>query len=112
MRTIEDVGLENLGINLDPANLLMYGKANPMDAVDIYREKVRGVHVKDGRYPTDGRHLGVETPVGEGLVDFPVLVSRLHGYGYDGPWIIEREISGPRQLEDIRQAKAYLETIL
>jgi len=112
MRTIEDVGLENLGINLDPANLLMYGKANPMDAVDIYREKVRGVHVKDGHYPTDGRHLGVETPVGEGLVDFPVLVSRLHGYGYDGPWIIEREISGPRQLEDIRQAKAYLETIL
>ncbi|NLD45330.1 MAG: sugar phosphate isomerase/epimerase, partial [Chloroflexi bacterium] len=112
MRTIEDLGLDNLGINLDPANLLMYGKGNPMDAVDIYQGAVRGVHVKDGRYPTDGRHLGVETPVGEGLVDFPVLVRRLRSYGYSGAWIIEREISGPRQTEDIRRAKAFLEEIL
>lgn len=37
LRTIEDVGLDNLGINLDPANLLMYGKANPVDAVDLYK---------------------------------------------------------------------------
>lgn len=112
MRTIEDLGLDNLGINLDPANLLMYGKGNPMDAVDIYQGAVRGVHVKDGRYPTDGRHLGVETPVGEGLVDFPVLVRKLRSYGYSGAWIIEREISGPRQTEDIRRAKAFLEEIL
>ena len=112
MRTIEDVGLDNLGVNLDPANLLMYGKANPMDAVDIYRERVRGVHVKDGRYPTDGRRLGVETPVGEGLVDFPDLVRRLRKHGYDGAWIIEREISGPRQIEDIRRAREYLLSIL
>ncbi len=112
MRTIEDVGLDNLGVNLDPANLLMYGKANPMDAVDTYRGRVRGVHVKDGRYPTDGRHLGAETPVGEGLVDLPLLIRKLRGYGYEGAWIIEREISGPRQLEDIRCAKAFLEAIL
>ncbi|NLG51995.1 MAG: sugar phosphate isomerase/epimerase [Chloroflexi bacterium] len=112
MRTIEDVGLDNLGINLDPANLLLYGKANPMDAVDIYRGLVRGVHVKDGCYPTNGRELGRETPVGEGLVDFPVLLDKLASYGFRGPLIIEREISGPQQKEDILKAKAFLEQII
>lgn len=112
MRTIEDVGLDNLGINEDPANLLMYGKANPVDAAEIYGDRVRGVHVKDGRYPTDGRRLGAETPIGEGLVDFPRLVETLRRHGYDGAWIIEREISGPQQIEDIRKAKEYLLSIL
>jgi sugar phosphate isomerase/epimerase len=43
-RTIETVGTGNLGINLDPANLLLYGKSNPCDAVDIFGDYVRGVH--------------------------------------------------------------------
>jgi len=112
MRTIDDVGLDNLGVNLDPANLLMYGKANPMDAVDIYGEYVRGVHIKDGRYPTNGRQLGEETPVGEGLVDFRVLTAKLRTYGFSGPWIIEREVRGPRQIEGIRKAREHLLAIL
>jgi len=112
IRTIEDVGLDNLGINLDPANLLLYGKANPVDAVDLYKDLVRGVHVKDGRYPTDGKHLGEETPVGEGLVNFPLLIDRLIKYNYKGPLIIEREISGPQQKEDILKAKEILIDIL
>ncbi len=112
IRTIEDVGLDNLGINLDPANLLLYGKANPVDAVDIFKGLIRGVHVKDGKYPTDGKHLGEETPVGEGLVNFPVLIDRLVKYNYKGPLIIEREISGPKQKEDILKAKNILLEIL
>ena len=112
IRTIEDIGLDNLGINLDPANLLLYGKANPVDAVDIYKELIRGVHVKDGKYPTDGRHLGEETPVGEGLVNFPVLIDKLIKYNYKGPLIIEREISGPQQKKDILKAKEILINIL
>ncbi|MGC9320452.1 MAG: sugar phosphate isomerase/epimerase family protein, partial [Armatimonadota bacterium] len=66
LRTIQDVGSENMGINLDPANLLMYGKANPVDALDTFGEWVRGVHAKDGEYPTDGNSLGKERPLGEG----------------------------------------------
>jgi len=112
MRTIEEVGLDNLGINLDPANLLLYGKANPCDAVDIFGSRVRGVHVKDGCYPTNGRDLGREMPVGEGLVDFPRLVAKLAAHGYHGPWIIEREISGPQQKVDILKAKALLQSLL
>lgn len=60
--TIQDIGLDNLGINPDPANLLMYGKGNPQDAVYMYGDYIRGVHIKDGLYPTDGRRLGKETP--------------------------------------------------
>lgn len=60
--TIQDIGLDNLGINLDPANLLMYGKGNPQDAVYMYGDYIRGVHIKDELYPTDGRRLGKETP--------------------------------------------------
>jgi len=112
IRTIEDVGLDNLGINLDPANLLLYGKANPVDAVDIYKELIRGVHVKDGKYPTDGRKLGKEMPVGEGLVNFPVLIDKLIKYNFKGALIIEREISGPQQKVDILKAKDILMDIL
>lgn len=112
MRIIQDVGTGNVGINLDPANLLLYGKANPVDAVGILGQWIRGVHVKDGLYPTNGRELGHETPVGEGLVNFPVLIPRLLTFGYQGAWIIEREISGPQQKTDIIRAKELLTRIL
>jgi L-ribulose-5-phosphate 3-epimerase len=112
LRTIEDVGLDNLGINLDPANLLLYGKANPVDAVDIYQKLIRGVHVKDGLYPTNGRDLGQETPLGEGRVNFPALLEKLQQYDYRGPLIIEREISGPQQKKDIIKAKELLLAIM
>ena len=112
LRTIEDIGAENVGVNLDPANLLMYGKANPVDALDVIGRYVRGVHAKDGEYPTDGRSLGVEKPLGQGRVNFPALLAKLHALGYDGALTIEREISGPQQIEDIRAAKAFLQRIV
>lgn len=112
LRTIQDIGTDNLGINLDPANLLMYGKGNPLDALDVFGSYVRGVHAKDGEYPTDGRRLGIEKPLGEGRVNFPALIAKLRTLGYRGALTIEREISGPRQIEDIRRAKQFLEQLL
>lgn len=111
LRTIEDVGTGNLGINIDPANLLMYGKANPTDALDVFGKYVRGVHGKDGEYPTDGRHLGAEKPMGKGRVNFPVFIAKLKEVGYDGAITIEREIEGEEQIRDIVNAKALLEGI-
>lgn len=112
LRAIEDVGTGNLGINLDPANLIVYGKANPCDAVGIIGKYVRGVHAKDGKYPTDGKFLGEETPLGEGLVCFPQLIKKLRENGYDGPLTIEREIEGEQQLIDILKGKKFLEEII
>ncbi len=109
LRTIEDVGTGNLGINLDPANLILYGKANPIDALDVFGKYVRDIHAKDGCYPTDGKNLGRETPLGEGKVNIPAFIKKLKETGYDGTLIIEREISGEKQISDIIAAKKLLE---
>lgn len=115
LRTINDVkarGLDNLRINLDPANLLLYGKGNPMDAVDVFGQYVVGVHVKDGDYPTDGDNLGHEHKVGTGRVNFDYIIRKLHSFGYTGPLTIEREITGEQQRKDIIDTIQYLENIL
>ncbi len=109
LRTIEDVGLDNLGINFDTANVILYGKANPLDALDVFGRYVRNLHVKDGFYPTDGRNLGREATVGEGKVNFPAILRRLKDLKFEGELIIEREISGSPQAADIRAAVRKLE---
>lgn len=112
LRAIQDMGCENVGINFDPANLILYGKANPVDALDTIGKYIRGVHGKDGFYPTDGRCLGEETALGEGKVNYPALIKRLKEVGYDGDITIEREISGEKQKEDILKAKEILEKLI
>ena len=111
-RLIEHVATGNLGINLDPANLIMYGKANPIDALDVFGSYVMGVHAKDGKYPTSGNFLGREVRIGEGKVNFPAFIAKLHEVGYDGPISIEREISGEQQIIDIKKSIDYLDEII
>jgi len=111
-RAIRDVGLPNVGVGLDTANLILYGKANPVDAVDILGPHVRSIHAKDGRWPTDPDKLGEEVLIGKGLVDFRAVFTKLHRLGYTGAVTIERETSGPQQVEDVRQEKMYLEKVL
>jgi L-ribulose-5-phosphate 3-epimerase len=111
-RMIRDVNMPNLGVGLDTANLILYGKANPVDAVDILGPHIRSVHAKDGHWPTDPSQLGEEVSIGRGLVDFHTVFAKLHSVGYTGAVTIERETSGPQQIEDVRQEKLYLEKIL
>ncbi len=111
-RCMEDIGRDNLGVNLDPANLLMYGNANPIDALDLLGPFVRDVHAKDGDYPTNGRELGPEKVLGEGRVSFPVLIPKLKSFGYAGSLTIEREVSGPEQAVGIKRAIEVLRPLL
>lgn len=108
LRTIQRIGTPNLGINLDPANLILYGKGNPIDALDTIGAYVSNIHVKDGLYPTDGEQLGEEVRPGLGKVDFPNFIKKLQEIGFTGEYIIEREISGPEQTADILQTTADL----
>lgn len=112
LRLIKDVGLNNQGVNLDTANLILYGKGNPVDALDVIGNYVRGLHAKDGLFPTDPRQLGQEVPIGQGKVDFPLLIRRLKELNYRGPVTIEREISGPQQMEDIKRSIAFLQNLI
>jgi sugar phosphate isomerase/epimerase len=112
-RFIHDLNAPHVGVNFDPANLILYGKANPLDALDILGPWVRGFHAKDGRYPAaDPRKLGEETPLGHGSVDFNALLKKLKALDYRGAITIEREIEGPQQLNDIRASIRTLETLL
>lgn len=112
LRLIQTVGLPNLGINLDPANLILYGKGNPIDALDVFGPFVRNIHAKDGLYPTDPMQLGREVKVGEGRVRFPEFVRRLGEIGFTGEFIIEREISGEQQNRDIAATISYLKKLI
>jgi sugar phosphate isomerase/epimerase len=112
LRAIRDVGLDNVGVNFDAANLILYGKANPVDAVDILGPYIQGVHAKDGLYPTDPEKLGEEVPIGQGKVNFPVFIEKLKKIGYKNPLTIEREIRGDKQTADILASKAYLERLI
>src|SRR5215510_7261369 len=112
VRAIQDVGLDNQGVNFDLANVIMYGKANPVDAIEILAPYIQGIHAKDGLWPTNPRELGPEVPIGKGKVDFPRIIRRLKEIHYGGAITIEREISGPQQLEDVRAAANYLRQLI
>ena len=92
-------------------NLILYGKANPVDAVDILGPHVRSIHAKDGRWPTDPEQTRRRSADRQGLVNFREVFTKLHRIGYTGTVTIERETSGPQQIEDVRQEKLYLERI-
>ena len=115
LRVIRMVGTGNLGINLDPSNLVTDGKANPVDALKTFGKYVWGVHAKDGTIPTEDDYLrgGHQCRVGEGDVDFPALINRLKEIGYDGALTIEREDTNEEQKRiDIIDAKEYLEKLI
>jgi L-ribulose-5-phosphate 3-epimerase len=112
VRAMRDVGLDNQGVNFDLANLILYGKANPVDAIEILAPYVQGIHAKDGLWPTNPKELGEEVAIGKGKVDFARIIARLREIKYAGAVTIEREISGEKQMEDVRGAKEYLEKLI
>ena len=83
-----------------------------MDAIELLGPYVQGIHAKDGLWPTNPKGLGKEVAIGEGKVDFPRIIARLRELNYRGAITIEREISGPKQVEDVRASKAYLEKLI
>jgi L-ribulose-5-phosphate 3-epimerase len=112
-RMIDDVNLGNVFANLDVANLILYGKGNPVDAMEVLGERVRGIHAKDGRFPTNARELGAETAIGAGKVDFPALFQQLKRVNYKGSMLIEREVGGEEQRKrDIIQSVAFLQALI
>ncbi|MCL2349219.1 MAG: sugar phosphate isomerase/epimerase [Planctomycetaceae bacterium] len=105
---IKDVGADNLFVNFDPANLIMYGIGDPIGALKKIGSYVRSVHCKDATATkgTPGIDWGAEVPFGKGEVDAEAFLRTLQEVGYDGPLTIEREIpqEPARQKEEIGQA--------
>lgn len=106
---IKDIARDNIRVNFDPANMILYGSGDPIEALETIKGYVVSVHCKDGVGPTERDKLGTEKPLGEGDVGIERFMDKLIEIGYAGPLTIEREISGPQQIEDIKKAKHLLE---
>lgn len=112
LRTIERIGMDNVGINLDTANVILYGKGNPVDSLDVFGKYVKDLHIKDGFFPTCGDKLGKQVPLGQGKVDFKAVIEGLKNLGYSGPLTIECECGGSEKQEEyIRSAIEMLEPL-
>ncbi len=111
LRAILDIGTGNLFVNYDTANLVMYGKSNPVDGLKVVGKYVKSLHAKDGQYPTNPYKLGNEVPIPTGEVDFPAVISCLKQLNFEGNITIEYELAG-RNNAYILKTKKYLEDII
>ncbi|MBL8888688.1 MAG: TIM barrel protein [Planctomycetaceae bacterium] len=108
---ISDVGTKNLFVNFDPANMILYGQGDPIEALQILGSLVRSVHCKDAKWsPQPGITWGQEVPLGAGDVGMERYLTTLQAIGYDGPLTIEREIpqEPDRQKSEIGHAVELL----
>ncbi len=125
-RFLDSLGARGVRVNLDPANLVMVTGDDPVEAVKTLSDYLVHTHAKDGKlikkedprivygWFADGGiedlHLSdyfIETPLGEGGVDFPAYIAALDGIGYDGFLTIEREV-GENPAADIEMAMEFL----
>ncbi|TWU26185.1 Inosose dehydratase [Novipirellula galeiformis] len=111
---IHQVQRENLKINFDPANMILYGSGEPIEALKKVAKHVRSIHCKDGTWSDQpGKTWGAEVPLGQGAVNFREYLKTLKEIGYTGPLTIEREIPQDpvRQKQEIGHAIELLTSL-
>jgi sugar phosphate isomerase/epimerase len=114
MHFLKDVGRDNMGINFDPANMILYGTGDPIEALGILAPKVISVHAKDGDWPPKdvAGALGTERPLGQGSVGMERFVAKLKEIGYRAPMNIEREVENlEERYADMEMAVKLLERL-
>lgn len=113
IRAIKDIGTGNLFINCDLANLLMYGKANSLDAVKLFGSLIKEFHAKDGKYPDPNNPyvLGKEVNIPEGDVNFPAVIEELKKQNFQGALTIECEL-GDSNRDYVIKTRKYLQALL
>jgi sugar phosphate isomerase/epimerase len=112
LQFLNDVARPNLAVNFDPANMILYGSGNPVDAVRVLDRHIHHVHIKDA-VPSakPGVQWGEEVPFGRGHVNAMAFIESLRFGGYRGPLVIERE-AGATRVADIHHAVSVLAGIL
>jgi sugar phosphate isomerase/epimerase len=111
--TLKELNRPNLRVNFDPANMLLYDKGDPLQAVETLGPYIRSVHVKDANRPTTPGAWGEEVPLGQGQADIARFVQTLKKVGYRGPLCVEREVGNQEQrVADIALGLRYLRECL
>jgi sugar phosphate isomerase/epimerase len=111
--TLDELKCPNLGVNFDPANMLLYDKGDPIRAVEILGPDIRSVHVKDANRPKTPGTWGEEVPLGQGQVNIRQFIQTLKKVGYRGSLCIEREVGTQEQrVADVAHGIRYLQQCL
>lgn len=104
---LDQLGLPNVGVNFDPANMILYDKGDPIDALKTLAPYLKQCHIKDANRTTQPGIWGEEVQTGTGQVDWKAFLNTLNELGYEGVFAIERE-AGEQRVEDILAAKNYI----
>ncbi|MEC8590440.1 MAG: sugar phosphate isomerase/epimerase family protein [Planctomycetota bacterium] len=108
---IDDVARDNLFVNFDPANMILYGTGEPIEALKKIGNRVRSIHCKDGKWADNpGKEWGQEVPLGDGDVGMENYLRTLQEIGYEGPLTIERE--SPQEPERQKQEIGHAVSLL
>ena len=111
--TLDELKCDNLKVNYDPANMLLYDKGDPIRAVELLAGYIRSVHVKDANRPTTPGQWGDEVPLGQGQVNIPRFLQTLRQVGFRGPLCIEREVGDQEsRLRDVAHGLEYVRRCL
>jgi L-ribulose-5-phosphate 3-epimerase len=100
----------NVGVNLDPANILLYDKGDPVAALRTLGPWVRQCHLKDAVRTKTAGTWGEEVRLGTGQVDWKAFFRTMEATGFKGNLCIERE-AGKQRVADIRAAREYVEQL-
>ncbi len=108
---LDDLAAPNVGVNFDPANMILYDKGDPIEGLRSLVPYLQQVHIKDANKTKTPGTWGEEVVVGTGEVDWPAFLEILNRANYKGALVIERE-AGDDRVADILAAKNHLETLL
>ncbi len=107
---LQHLNRPNVGVNFDPANMLLYDKGDPIAALRVLGPWIRQVHIKDARRTKTPGTWGEEVAVGSGEVDWRAFFATLKELKFTGDFVIERE-AGTQRVADIQTARKLVETI-
>jgi sugar phosphate isomerase/epimerase len=108
---LQKLGRPNVGVNFDPANMILYDKGDPIAALQTLGPWLKQCHIKDAVKTRTPGAWGREVPVGAGEVDWPAFLRTLDKLRFRGNLAIERE-AGEQRATDIRAARQYLDKII
>jgi L-ribulose-5-phosphate 3-epimerase len=107
---LEKLSHPNLGVNFDPANMILYDKGDPIAALRRLGRWLRQCHLKDARKTKVPGTWGEEVVVGTGEVDWPAFFRTLDELQFTGNLCVERE-AGSQRVADIRAARQWVESL-
>jgi len=110
LSVLAELDRPDVGVNFDPANMLLYGMGDPVAALSALAPHVRQIHVKDARKSAVAGQWGEELPVGEGEVDWRAFFDVITQRGLDVDLMIERE-AGTRRERDVARARVRIEAL-